>query len=282
MADETTGKLSKKQWYILAAGGALYVGYRWYESRNTSSTGTATAAGTATTPGTLVGTDANGNPVYLNSSGQTVDANGNPDTVATGTASSLGESYVNPNPIDETATATANEPSTDTAWTAAVEQDLENIGYDPQTVATAIAQYLASQPLTPAQVTIIRTAWAYEGRPPGEPNLPIIQTNGPGTTTGGGTGVTALPTGTILNVPVLLTPTKTAASVAKQAGISVQHLQTANPTSQLASGDVIQVPVQVKPTGWSATWQSIASYWGISVAHLQANNPGISGVPATS
>jgi hypothetical protein len=282
MADETTGKLSKKQWYIITGFGAAYVGYRWYESRKASSTsGTSATTGTST-PGDMVGTDANGNPVYLNSAGQEVDANGNPDTVATLGTSSLGEGYVNPSPITET-TATSNEPSTDEAWTAAVETDLENLGYDPQTVATAIAQYLASQPLTASQVTIIRTAWAYEGRPPGEPNLPIIQA-GSTTTTGGGTNptVTALTPGQIVQVPVALQGGTTWQSTAAKAGESVQHLQQNNPGVSGTSGVVINVPVLVTSSGRNATWQSIASYWGISVGHLQSNNPSIDQTAGTT
>lgn len=283
------GKLTPRQWYIIAGVGAAYVGYRWYKAK---STGTTSTTSTASTPGTLAGTDANGNPVYLNSSGQYVDANGNPDVVAQMGASSLGESYVNPNP---TAGSTLNSPtggpSTDEQWTADVVQDLENQGYDGPTVSTAIALYLSSQPLTPDQVTIIRTAWAYEGRPPGEPNLPIIQASSTTTTSGGGStgtsggttgvgGVTALTPGQVVQVPTQFTPGQpTWAAIAKKAGISVQHLQENNPTVTQANGAVLNVPVLVTGT---ATWQSIASQWGISAAHLQLNNPTIDHQPATA
>jgi hypothetical protein len=119
--------------------------------------------------------------VFLDANGNVVDANGNPDTIATPLGSPTGATngYVNPAPSGAVGLpATGVAPTTDEQWTAAVQQDLEGIGYDPQVVATAIANYLASQSLTAAQVTIIRTAWAYEGRPPQHPNLPIVQSTG--------------------------------------------------------------------------------------------------------
>ena len=283
MAETTTtgGKLSKKQWYVIAGVGAAYVGYRWYEAKKSG------GSTTSTTPGTPIGTDANGNEVYQNSAGQDVDANGNPDTVAGLGTSSSGESYVNPNPITGSSSGATSGPSTDEQWTAAVEQDLENIGYDPTTVATAVAQYLASQPLTSAQVTIIRTAWAYEGRPPGEPNLPIIQQQGTTTTGGGGTtgnppSVGPLQPGQTLWVDVLMQKGMTWQTVADHAGISVLHLQEVNPTHTGAVGDTIRVPVEVKPSGWSASWQSIAQYWDISPTHLQMENPTLDVTPGTT
>lgn len=281
-----TGKLSKKQWYAIAGVGGAYVAYRWWKSRQSSATGATTGAAAAGTP---IGTDANGNPVYMNSSGQEVDASGNPDSVvaASGTTGTSGTGYTNPAPIaSDGLPAAGSAPQTDEQWTQAVSQALQQIGYDPQTVATAIAQYLASQPLTPAQVTIIRTAWSYEGRPPGEPNLPIIQqSTGGGTGTGGGGGgtvaptVTALKPGQILYVQVLMQKGMTWQTVADHAGISVTHLQMENPGHSGAPGDTIRVPVEVKASGWSATWQSIADYWGISPLHLQQENPSIDQTP---
>jgi hypothetical protein len=279
MAEPTTpGKLGKKQWYIIAGVGATYVAYRWYESKKSGGSTAQTAQTAQTALGTPMGLDANGNEVYQNSAGQEVDANGNPDTVAALGSSSSGESYANPNPMAGSTTSATGGPQTNEQWTAAVEQDLENIAYDPTTVATAIAQYLSSQPLTPAQVTIIRTAWAYEGRPPDNPNLPIIQQSGTTTTGGGGTTTTqpsqgALKPGDQVNVQVLMQKGMTWQTVADRAGISVLHLQEVNPGHSGSIGDTIEVPVQVKPSGWSASWQSIAQYWGISPQHLQLENP---------
>jgi len=272
---ETGGKLTRKQWIIIGGAGAAYVGYRWWKSRQSSATSATSASSTP------IGVDANGNPVYLSSSGAEVDASGNPDSVV-GAVGSPAESYTNPAPIaSSTTTATGTAPSTDQQWTADVVQDLQNLGYDGQTVATAVSQYLSSQPLTPAQVTIIRTAWSYEGRPPGEPNLPIIQqtTTGTGGTTGTGTTTTTvapLKAGEQVQVPTQFTTGQpTWAAIAKKAGISAQHLQDNNPTVTQQLGAQLNVPVLVTASGPNATWQSIAEQWGISASHLQLNNPTI-------
>ena len=195
MAEVTTegGKLSKQTWYVIGGIGAAYVGYRWYKAKHTSANANAAVAG-ATPPGQSVGVDPMGNPVYLDANGNIVDANGNPDTLAPTGGTGPG-TYQNPNPQPASGLPPAGTaPTTDEQWTAAVVQDLENIGYDPQAVATALAQYLGSQPLTSDQVVIVRLAWAYEGRPPQHPSLPINQSGGttpppppPGGGSGGGT-----------------------------------------------------------------------------------------------
>lgn len=290
MAETTggTGKITKQQWIILIGGGAAYVGYRWYKAKAGGTSSTASTTSTTGGLGTPIGVDANGNEVYLNSAGEEVDANGNPDAVATLATSSAGESYTNPNPIEDTGTTASGGASTDEQWTQNVINDLEGIGYDPETVATAISQYLASQPLTSAQVTIIRTAWAYEGRPPGEPNLPIIQQSGTTTTSGGGGGTVQggnpptsnnptpgnyppLKIGAIVQVPVLIENGQNWTTIGEKAGISAQHLESVNPGASGKVGTVISVPVLVEKS--SQTWASIAQAWGISPSHLQQYNP---------
>jgi hypothetical protein len=150
MADATDavtggGKKNKQIMYGAAGIAAAYVVYRWYRARSGGS-----AVSTAT------------------------DAAGAAAGAGTGGA---GGTYTNPDPLAgslyNSGSASGSAPATDTAWTAAVEQDLGGIGYDSQTVAEAIAAYLGGQPLTTTQATIIRVAWAYEGHPPGHPNLPI-------------------------------------------------------------------------------------------------------------
>ena len=146
----------------LIAGGAVVAGYLGYKAWKKRASGATPAAGAGAPGGTnalgtFVGYDATGAPVYQNAQGQDVDANGNPDTVVT-PVGVTGGGYSNPAPITVSGAQGTGDagsaPQTDEAWTAAVEQDLTGIGYDPQAVATAIAQYLASQPLTSAQVTI--------------------------------------------------------------------------------------------------------------------------------
>jgi hypothetical protein len=152
-----------KRSYVITgvAGAAAYVTYRWWKAK--SSAGAAAAATTADTTG-AAGTD---------TTGAAATGDGSYTNPATYTG---GASY-------NSGTASGSAPQSDEEWTAAVEQDLSNLGYDPQTVAEALAQYLASQQLSSTQVTIIRMAWAYEGRPPQHPNLPIIQQQSGGTST---------------------------------------------------------------------------------------------------
>lgn len=263
----------------LIAGGAVaagYLGYKAWKKRGAASAPAATtaagAAGGTAGMGTFVGYDATGAPVYENASGQDVDANGNPDTVVTPVGTTGG--YQNPAPITVSGAqggGAGSSPQTDEAWTQAVEADLTGIGYDPQTVATALAQYLASQPLTSAQITIIRTAWAYEGRPPQHPSLPTIaQQNPPSGGGGGGGGGTQKklpPVGTVIQVDYLVQGSgQSWNSIAAKYGISGAHLAENNGKAATSTPTgVIKVPVLIK-AGMTAA--SIAASFGISEQHL--------------
>jgi hypothetical protein len=258
----------------LIAGGAVaagYLGWKALKKRGSGapSTGAGALSGTAA-QGTFVGYDATGAPVYQNASGQDVDANGNPDTVVT-PAGTAGGGYTNPAPITVSGTqntGAGSAPQTDQAWTQAVEADLTGVGYDPQTVATAVAQYLASQPLTAAQITIIRTAWAYEGRPPQHPNLPTIaQQNPPAGGGGGGTQKKLPAVGQVIEVDYLVQGTgQSWNSIAAKYGISGAHLAQNNGKAVTTTPTgVIKVPVLIKP---GMTAASIAASFGISEQHL--------------
>lgn len=260
----------------LLAGGVVAGGYLIWRVVKKRSSAVASAgntgAGAAAGMGTFVGYDATGAPVYENASGQDVDANGNPDTLVTPVGTAGGGGYSNPAPITVSGPqggGAGSAPQTDQAWTAAVEQDLTGIGYDPQAVATALAQYLASQPLTSAQVTIIRTAWAYEGRPPQHPALPIVQQPAPpaGGGGGGGTAKKLPPVGTVIQVDYLVQGSgQTWKSIGEKHGISDQHLANNNnkPVTSAPTG-IIKVPVLIKP---GMTADSIAHDFGISTDHL--------------
>lgn len=156
------GPMNKNLVYGGVGAAALYVGYRWYRAKSAPPA----AAGPA-------------------------DGTGSPDAAglgAPGVGAPGATPYINPAPnrlggASSGSSTAGSAPQTDQAWTAAVVQDLQNLGYNPQAVAGAVAAYLASQPLTSDQVTIIRQAWAYEGRPPGHPALNIVQGGtDPGTT----------------------------------------------------------------------------------------------------
>ena len=267
----------------LIAGGVVAVGYLVWKRRSAAKSSAAagaasTAAPGATGPGTFVGYDATGAPVYQNAQGQDVDANGNPDTLVTPVGTAGGGAFVNPAPITVSGAqggGAGSAPQTDQAWTSAVEQDLTGIGYDPQAVATALAQYLASQPLDSNQVTIIRTAWAYEGRPPQHPSLPIVQqqsggnppSGGGGGGTGGGGGNKPLKPGTVLQLPWMVQSGQSWQSIAKQAETSVANVQASNPgVTTLKPGQVIHIPWMVQS---GQTLQSIATQTLLNTDQVQ-------------
>lgn len=149
------GAVDKRYVYGGAAAAATFVGWKWWQARSSpvaapglASEGTAPDASYgAPGVGASSGTYSNPAPGRLGGGGATYDAG----------------------------TASGSAPKTDQAWTQAVVTDLQNLGYNPQAVSVALAAYLASQQLTADQVTIIRQAWAFEGRPPGNPNLGIQQ-----------------------------------------------------------------------------------------------------------
>lgn len=253
---------------VIFAGG--YVIYRWRKAK----TAAASAPAASTAGLTPAGQDASGNEVYYDAAGGLVDASGNPDTLASSVNPGGSATYTNPAPIGAVQTTPAGGgPQTDEQWTSAVEQDLEGLGYDPQTVATAVAQYLASQPLSSNQVLIIRTAFAWEGHPPQHPNLPIVTGTGGGGGNGGGGnggGGKQLVPGTVIRVPVLLKHGMTLQSVAADNGISLAHLQAENPGATGKEGTIVNVPWLI---GSHDTLQSLASHFGISVQHLEEYIP---------
>lgn len=167
MAEDLTvpvaGKVNKRATLIAAGVAAAYVGWHWYQARSGAGTGT----------GGVAGADAQSSAGEGDGS---VSSYSNPATYGGGSASF------------DSGSATSSAPQTDQQWTAAVVSDLGNIGYDPQTVAEALAAYLASQMLTQAQATIIRLAKAYEGPAPQHPNLPILVQPAGGTSSGSGSG----------------------------------------------------------------------------------------------
>lgn len=84
--------------------------------------------------------------------------------------------FFNPGPPQPTATGYP----TFAAWAQAVQGGLSNLGYSPESVATALGLFNAQHPLSQQQAQIIRTAEAEFGPPPGGP-FQIIQTPSHGT-----------------------------------------------------------------------------------------------------
>lgn len=138
------GKVPKKPAILIVGAAAAYVGWRWFHAR---STGTGAVPVPVDTANTAAGAGVTG--------------------------------YSNPGGIAAQADTGTGAPGDNQAWTAKAETDLSALGYDPQTVAAALAAYLASQPLTLDQQNIVRLAWAFEGKPPQNTNLAIIPAQTP-------------------------------------------------------------------------------------------------------
>jgi hypothetical protein len=73
-------------------------------------------------------------------------------------------------------------PASDQEWTQRVLADFRNLGQDSDGVLAVLGKYLSHQALTSDEAAIVRQAWAFEGRPPGNQEI-ILATGGstPGT-----------------------------------------------------------------------------------------------------
>lgn len=105
------------------------------------------------------------------------------------TGSLGGGPYANPNPDasgSDLVDTPGGPPTTNEEWTQRVVEDLGAIGTDPGFVAATLGKYLGRQQLTTDEATLVRTAWAYRGRPPVNPPEIIPATSGstPGTPSG--------------------------------------------------------------------------------------------------
>lgn len=113
-------------------------------------------------------------------------ANATP-TVDTTTGSTLAAdgSYQNPNPVrtqDNTVDLTGNQVTTNAQWTQYALAQMGN--WDPSFVQVALGLFLADQPLTSDQATVVRTAEGLAGPPPEGHHVIIMAstTSTPGTT----------------------------------------------------------------------------------------------------
>lgn len=149
------GKVKKQ--YVIAAGALVagIVGYAWWKRR----------AG-ATAPA-----DAVDGGLYAD----------------TRTGSELPtDTYTNPAPNADGQSGTGiggdsvwHAPSTDQEW---AQQALERLSwYEPGYTSAVVGKYLARQPTTPEEQTLIREAWAQIGHPPG--NQPLITSSTPAAAT---------------------------------------------------------------------------------------------------
>jgi hypothetical protein len=96
------------------------------------------------------------------------------------------DAYANPAPNADGQSGTGiggdstfHAPSTDPEWASAVIDKLS--WYEPGYVSATVGKYLARQPTTPDEQTLIREAWAQLGHPPG--NQPLVSAPVPATPT---------------------------------------------------------------------------------------------------
>jgi len=185
-----------KKWFIIVGGGTVVViGYVLYKKKSGASSAAATPAAADTGTSALSGqpcVDENGNPgVYDDTGTCQVDT------------SALGGYYSGDGAAGVSGTT---EPVAGTGgfvtngqWTQQVETDVQSLGtgIDPGTLSTALGAYIAGQPVTAAQQSLIDQAISIDGYPPvaganGYPPAIMVQpvTTTTGTTTGTGTTTT--------------------------------------------------------------------------------------------
>lgn len=169
----------KKQYVVAAVVGiAGLVGYVYLKDRKAASSSSSSTAAGAIDPNAV---DPNTGLTYG-------------DELAAGAST-----YQNPNPgaSGSGSVSSTSQPTSDQEWATQVEQDPAMASYDPTFLGATLGKYLDRQALTSDEQTVVRTAWAYHGHPPG--NEPIIPVTSGGTPGGGtsGTGGTppATPTG---------------------------------------------------------------------------------------
>jgi hypothetical protein len=93
------------------------------------------------------------------------------------------DGYTNPAPSKSTVIDLTSGITTNSEWTAAVTDSLTNLGYDPATISSVLGKYLASQQVTETEAELIRTAWAYAGKPPEGPKSFTVKTGTSDTST---------------------------------------------------------------------------------------------------
>lgn len=156
------GPVKKPVVIAIAAGGAAFVGWRYYQSRQAAAADATAAStdGSFTDPGSIPAVDG----------------------AYTGQSVGLPDSSQPPSSSDYGFTGTTNSQ-----WTQYAASQLSMSGtYDYSTVLADLGAYLAGKPLTTAQITIVQAAIAVAGNPP-EGSHPLIP--------GGDTPITVAPTG---------------------------------------------------------------------------------------
>lgn len=92
-----------------------------------------------------------------------------------------GGAYTNPRPVNSTVDGTDPDAITTNAqWTAKVTDRLSSLGiFDTAFIGATLGKYLSRIPLTPDEQDLVRTAWAYVGKPPEGPDNFTPKGSGP-------------------------------------------------------------------------------------------------------
>lgn len=243
------GPVDKK---YLWAGGALVAGivfYAYWKDRRA-------ASGTTTAPDPNAIDPATGLP-YSAETGA---------TAASGVGSVANASGYGTGPATVAIT-------TDQQWAQAVEQDPGLSTFDPNFLSTTLGKYLSGQALTNDEATLVRTAWAFQGQPPGREPIKLVTT---GSTPGGGT--TGTPPATPSGLHVISTQVTTGSvglgwnAVAGATGYRVGVRNNSNSTNPWSYQDI--------GAGTSTTVGALHSKTNYEFTLQARNAAGLSGYPA--
>lgn len=145
--------------------------------------------------------------------------------------------YVNPNPVQSVIDSTG-AITTNAEWTADVIGKLGNIGMDSGFVGSVLGKYLASQPLTLDEAAVVRTAWAFSGKPPqGPDNFTLSSTSS--------TPGVPPPHDPAPGTTYVTKAGDTIVSIAYYFGRAVQEIQNANPNMHQGVNDPLPAGLTV-------------------------------------
>lgn len=148
--------------------------------------------------------------------------------------------YVNPNPVQSVIDSTG-AVTTNAEWTADVIGKLGNIGMDAGFVGAVLGKYLASQPLTLEEAAVVRTAWAFSGKPPQGPDNFTLSS---GSSQPGG-GTVPPPHDPAPGTTYVTKQGDTITGIAYYFGRAVQEIQQANPNMHQGVNDPLPAGLTV-------------------------------------
>ena len=254
--------------YLYAGGGALVLslGYAYYKSRKSDAANAANAAAAAqATAATQNQGDGSIDPV---TGIPYADEGSEYDYGGIDPATGIPYEYENTALDSDLEYGTQSNYSTNEEWAEAAIADAQSDLNATQALAQqAVGDYLAQNPqgLPANEYTLMSELLALVGNPP-VGSFTLHEQSGSASPGGPSSGTPIAP-GTVIQVPVALTPQKTVQYYANEFGESVEHLISANPGLTLTkTSGTINIPYQVKPND---TLEQIAADFKISEAHLE-------------